>query len=278
MPLGDEHPTQITPVVNYVIIALNVIVFLIQQSRPEAFTIAYAATPYEITHNEDLTEPVVFTQQVAVEDNLGRVRTVPREEQIPQAPVPFPVWFTLFTSIFMHGGFAHLFGNMLYLWIFGDNVEEVLGHARYLLVYLGCGLCASLAHIAMAPNSLIPSLGASGAIAGVMGMYLIWFPHNQVRVLVFRMITWMPALLVIGLWIVMQLLLGMGELSTMGQQGGVAYAAHVGGALAGICFGLVYLSRARSIGERPSQLGWGPQRYREPYPPARAPFDRPPRF
>jgi membrane associated rhomboid family serine protease len=157
---------------------------------------------------------------------------------------------------------------MLYLWIFGDNVEEVLGHVRYLLVYLACGLAASLAHIALAPNSLIPTLGASGAIAGVMGMYVIWFPHNQVRVLVIRTITWMPALLVIGLWIVMQLVLGMGELSAAAQRGGVAYAAHVGGAAAGIVFGVVYRSRARALEERPSDLGWAPPRRRIPYPPS----------
>src|SRR5262249_41295905 len=203
--------------------------FILQQSRPESFTIACAATPYEITHNRDIDRPVVLRREVAAQDTFGRVRLQPEEQVVPQAPVPFPVWFTLFTSIFMHGGLAHIAGTMLSLWIFGDNVEEVLRHVRYLLVYLACGLAASLAHIALAPDSLIPSLGASGAIAGVMGMYLIWFPNNQVRVLAFRTITWMPALLVIGLWIVLQLVLGMGELSTAGQQGGVAYAAHVDG-------------------------------------------------
>jgi membrane associated rhomboid family serine protease len=154
---------------------------------------------------------------------------------------------------------------MLYLWIFGDNVEEVLGHWRYLLVYLACGLAASLAQIATAPSSLIPTLGASGAIAGVMGMYLVWFPHNQVRVLVFRFITVMPALLVIGLWIVMQIVLGMGDLDAAGEGGGVAYAAHVGGAVAGIVFGLIYRDRALALGAPPTTLGWAPRRYREPY-------------
>src|SRR5262249_50422853 len=131
---------------------------------------------------------------------------------------------------------------------------------------LACGLAASLAHIALAPNSLIPTLGASGAIAGVMGMYIIWFPHNQVRVLALRTITWMPALLVIGLWIVMQLVLGMGELSTAGQRGGVAYAAHAGGAPAGIVSGVVSRSRAQALAERPSNPGWAPPHRRVPYP------------
>jgi len=258
MPLGDETPTRIVPVVNYGIIALNVLVFFLQQSRPETFTIAYAATPYEISHNVDIDRPVVVSRPAAEQDALGRVRLAPEEEVIPQAAVPFPVWFTLLTSVFMHGGLAHLAGNMLYLWIFGDNVEEVLGHVRYLLVYLACGLAASLAHIALTPDSLIPTLGASGAIAGVMGMYLIWFPQNQVRVLVFRTITLMPALLVIGLWIVMQLVLGMGELSAAGERGGVAYDEHVGGAAAVLVFGAVYRGRARALEERPSDLGWAP--------------------
>jgi membrane associated rhomboid family serine protease len=266
MPLGDESPTRIVPVVNYAIIALNILVTLLQQARPESFTIAYSATPYEITHNVDIDRPVVLSREQAVQDAAGRVELRPEEQAIPQAAVPFPVWFTLLTSIFMHGGLAHLAGNMLYLWIFGDNVEEVLGHVRYLFVYLACGLCASLAHIALAPDSLVPSLGASGAIAGVMGMYVIWFPYNRVRVLALRTITLMPALVVIGLWIVMQLVLGMGSLSSMGQQGGVAYAAHVGGAAAGILFGIVYKYRARALEERPSDLGWAPRTYRAAYP------------
>jgi membrane associated rhomboid family serine protease len=267
MPLGDEQPTRIVPVVNYAIIALNVVVFLIQQSRPESFTIAYSATPYEITHNVDIERPVVVSREVAADDLHGQLRLQPKDLNVPQGPVPFPVWFTIFTAMFMHGGLAHIAGNMLYLWIFGDNVEEVLGHVRYAFVYLCCGVAASLAHIALAPDSVIPSLGASGAIAGVMGMYVIWFPQNRVRVLAFRTITWMPALIVIGMWILLQLFLGMGELSTAGQQGGVAYAAHVGGAAAGIVFGLVYRDWAAALTERPSNLGWAPTRYRDPPPP-----------
>jgi len=262
MPLHDLHPTRITPWVNYALIAANIVVFLVQSSRPETFTVSFAATPYEITRNRDLTEPVLLALGAAVPDGRGRAAFVERERMIPQGPVPFPVWLTLFTSIFLHGGLLHLAGNMLYLWIFGDNVEEVLGHARYLAVYLACGLVASLSHIAVAPDSMVPSLGASGAIAGVMGMYIVWFPHNQVVVLVVRVLTTMPAVLVIGLWIVMQLLLGIGDLSAAGEGGGVAYAAHIGGAGAGIFFGLLLRGRAAQDGERPLRVGWAARRYR----------------
>src|SRR5207253_7418953 len=138
----------------------------------------YAATPYEITHDVDLDQP--FRVPVPLgEDAAGRV--VVAEQVIEQGPVPFPIWFTLFTAMFLHGSPLHLAGNMLYLWIFGDNVEEVLGSVRYVIIYLCCGLAGSLAHIAAAPDSYIPTLGASGAIAGVMGAYLVWFPYHRVR-------------------------------------------------------------------------------------------------
>jgi membrane associated rhomboid family serine protease len=264
MPLGDEQPTRIVPFVNFLIIGLCVLVFFLQQSLPESFTIAYAATPYEITHNVDIARPVVVDQPRAEEDARVRLRLEAEELQIPQAAIGLPVWFTILTSMFMHGGLMHLVGNMLYLWIFGDNVEEVLGHLRYALVYVACGIAASLSHIALAPNSLIPSLGASGAIAGVMGMYIVWFPQNQVRVLAMRTITRMPALVVIGFWIILQLFLGAGQLTSMGKQGGVAYAAHVGGAVAGIVFGFVYRNRALALRQRPSDLGW-PVGYNRPY-------------
>ncbi len=266
MPLGDVEKTEITPYVNYVLIALNILVFWLQSSRPEEFTIAYAATPYEITHNEDLKEPIRIEREVQMQDPLGQVKVARKTEELPQAPVPFPVWMTLFTSIFMHGGLMHLLGNMLYLWIFGDNVEEVLGHVRYLLVYLACGFCASMAHILVAPNSLIPSLGASGAISGVMGMYLVWFPYNRVRVLFLRMITEMPAIAVIGLWILMQVFLGLGDLGHLGESGGVAYMAHVGGAVAGLGFGFMFRDRARWVRERAAYIGRGPWAHRAPAP------------
>ena len=134
----------------------------------------------------------------------------------------------------------HLIGNMLYLWIVGDNVEEVLGSVRYLIVYLACGLVGSLAQIAIDPDSVIPTLGASGAIAGMMGAYVIWFPHNQIRVLLFRFITVLPAVVVIGGWIILQIWLGANSLGGDNEQGGVAYLAHVGGAITGIVVALLF--------------------------------------
>jgi membrane associated rhomboid family serine protease len=161
--------------------------------------------------------------------------------------VPFPVWLTMFTSMFLHASPLHLAGNMLFLWIFGDNVEEVLGTARYLLVYVACGLMGTLVQIAANPDSYLPTLGASGAIAGIMGAYVVWFPHNQVRVLVFRFITVLPALVVIGLWILLQIGLGIGSVGRIGEVGGVAYLAHIGGAATGLFVGVRYRDRARDL-------------------------------
>jgi membrane associated rhomboid family serine protease len=238
LPLGDLEKTRIVPVVTYVLIALNVVMYIVQRDRGEDFTVAYAATPYEITHGVDIPGPVpvVF---------MGRGG--PRERMIDHAPGPHPIWVTLFTAMFLHGSPLHLAGNMLYLWIFGDNVEEVLGTLRYIVVYLACGLIGTFCQIAANPNSVIPTLGASGAIAGVMGAYVIWFPHNRVRVLVFRFITEMPALLVIGLWIVMQVWEGLGSIGRLGESGGVAYLAHVGGAVTGIAVAFLFRDRAEHI-------------------------------
>jgi len=136
---------------------------------------------------------------------------------------------------------------MLFLWIFGDNVEEVLGTVRYLLVYLLCGVAGTLAQIAFAPHSLIPTLGASGAIAGLMGAYIVWFPRNRVRVLFFNFLTEMPAFLVIGAWIAIQLIQGYGSIGRLGEVGGVAYLAHLGGAVAGLLVASAYRDRAIAV-------------------------------
>lgn len=249
MPLGDSARTRIIPFATYLIIALNVVMFFVQSNRGEQFTTAYAATPFEITHNEDITEPIVL--QSPGDDQPFR-KVDRRATVIPQAPVAMPVWLTLFTSMFLHGSLMHLAGNMLFLWIFGDNVEEVLGAPRYVIAYLCCGLAGSLLQIAASPNSLIPTLGASGAIAGVMGMYVVWFPYNRVRVLLGNILTEVPAIMVIGVWIAIQVWQGFGSLSRTGHSGGVAYLAHVGGAAAGI--GIAWLFRGAAL--RFEQPGW----------------------
>jgi membrane associated rhomboid family serine protease len=264
LPLGDVEKTRIVPWATYVLIALNVVMYVAQKLDASGdLTIAYAATPYEITHDVDLTGPV----PVAAPARFDRLEPLPRPAVIPQAPGPYPIWLTLFTAMFLHGSPLHLAGNMLYLWIFGDNVEEVLGTFRYVVVYLACGLIGSMAQIAASPDSLIPTLGASGAIAGVMGAYVVWFPHNRVRVLVLRFITEMPAVVVIGLWILMQLWEGFGSLGSIGEKGGVAYLAHVGGAATGIAAAYLFHDRAEELraDEAPRQ-GWfyGPEGPDEP--------------
>ena len=255
-PLGDLQKTQIVPVVTYALIAINIVVFLIQQDKGDDFTLALAATPYEITHNEDIPDPVLPQVQEPVRDPFGRVRLV-QQRAIKHAPCPIPIRWTLLTSMFLHGSWMHLIGNMLYLWIVGDNVEEVLGPFRYLVVYLGCGLVGSLAQIMVNPDSLIPTLGASGAIAGIMGTYVIWFPHNQIRVLVFRIITVLPAVVVIGGWIALQMWLGTSAIGQAGESGGVAYLAHMGGAITGIFVAFLFYDLAQYVKARNAAAeGW----------------------
>jgi membrane associated rhomboid family serine protease len=244
-PLGDLQRTQIVPVVTYSLIAINVAVFLVQQQQGDEFTLAFAATPYEITHNEDLEEPVVRTVRVLVRDPFGNGAHWERRPQArPHAPCPIPIRLTLLTSMFLHGSWMHLLGNMLYLWIVGDNVEEVLGWFRYLVVYLACGLVGSLAQVVVNPESVTPTLGASG-------------------VLLFRFITVLPAIVVIGGWIALQIWLGAGSLRRAGDSGGVAYLAHVGGAVTGIFVAVLFFGQARYVKTRNAAMeGWSV--YEEP--------------
>jgi membrane associated rhomboid family serine protease len=155
---------------------------------------------------------------------------------------PLSVYLTLFTSMFMHGGIAHIAGNMLFLWIFGDNIEDRLGHVRYVFFYLVCGVIASLAHVITTyvfsggdqATMLVPSLGASGAISGVLGGYILLHPSRRVTVILFRFLTDVPAWVAIGIWFAFQLISGLGVLGEGSAQGGVAYAAHIGGFIAGL--------------------------------------------
>ena len=230
MPLGDDNTDRtIQPIVNYILIAINVFVFVFLQGlgSNEKFTMAFSTVPAEIVSGQD----IVTEDQVAQDPNTGQTFDVPGLQ-----PTPFSVYITLLTSMFMHGGLAHIGGNMLYLWIFGDNLENVMGHKKYLIFYLLTGIAASLAHVfttvALGGNMLVPSLGASGAISGVLGGYLLLFPQRRVRVLMFNMLQEVPAIVAIGLWFVFQIISGLGMLGGRGD--GVAYAAHVGGFVAGL--------------------------------------------
>jgi membrane associated rhomboid family serine protease len=230
IPIGDDNRDRtITPYVNYVLIVINVLVFVLFQGAGNNlnFTYAFATVPAEIISGED----IVTADEVIRDPATGEQFLLPGLQ-----PTPISVYITLFTAMFMHGGWAHLLGNMLYLWIFGDNLEDRLGHGRYLLFYLLAGLLASLAHVfasvLIGDNLQIPSLGASGAIAGVLGGYLVLFPKRRITVLVLRMVTQVNAFIAVGLWFVLQLVGGLGTLS--GSSDGVAYAAHIGGFIAGL--------------------------------------------
>jgi membrane associated rhomboid family serine protease len=209
------------PVVNYAIIGLNILVFLLLQQlgSNEAFTYAFSLVPREVTTGVDLQGVQV------IRDSMGRTA------EIMQYPTPLPVYFNFISSMFMHGGIAHIFGNMLFLFIFGDNVEDHIGPIRYAIFYLLCGFAAAAGQIIMGPDSVIPMLGASGAISGVLAGYMLLFPKKQVRAIIFNFLTTVPAIVAIGLWIVYQLILGF---MTPAGTGGVAYAAHIGGFVAGL--------------------------------------------
>ena len=200
MPLGDDNSgRRITPIVTYVLIALNVLVFFL-----------------ELTNGEEFIQRWAFVPSRFLADPLGDS-------------------ITLFTAMFMHAGWVHLLSNMLYLWIFGDNVEDRLGHGLFLVFYILCGLAATFAQLALNPASNIPNLGASGAIAGVLGAYLVMFPRQQVRVLMGRMLVPMPALIVIGFWFLLQIFSQVSAFTASSQtEGGVAYMAHIGGFVAGV--------------------------------------------
>src|SRR4030095_10547668 len=197
-PIGDDDSAERTvPIVTYALIVLNVLFFFVELSGGEPFIERWSVVPRRLTAD------------------------------------PGGDFITVFTSMFMHGGWLHLGGNMLYLWIFGDNVEDRFGHAKFALFYLLCGIVATGAQVIFSVGSTVPNLGASGPIAGVLAGYLILFPRGQVRVLMGRGVVPMPALVVIGLWIVLQFV-SVGSITQSSETGGVAYMAHIGGFVAGL--------------------------------------------
>lgn len=231
-PIGDQNRQgHITPVVNYVLIALNIAVFLYQNSLPnreyavsceqaaaasiQGFVCQYGVRPFEIMAGQDL--------------------------------------ITLLTSMFLHGGWAHLIGNMAFLWVFGDNVEDAFGHLGYLVFYLVTGFAASAAHIFLNQGSPVPSVGASGAISGILGAYIVFFGSNAIRVLFGFFITTVPAWLMIGLWAGQQFLATYGTIARTEQtDGGVAYAAHAGGFIAGLLLAFVLRGTIGRPEQRPA--------------------------
>ena len=216
LPIGDDNSSRrITPLVTYALIALNVLFFLVEASGGEAFIQRWAFVPRRFLAD------------------------------------PAGDFLTIFTAMFMHAGWLHLIGNMLYLWIFGDNVEDRFGHAKFVLFYLVCGIAATFSQLAFTADSAVPNLGASGAVAGVLGAYLLLYPRGQVRVMMGRGVVPAPALVVIGFWFALQLFSGIGSVAGPDQEGGVAYMAHVGGFVAGFLLTFALRGRPAIEGARP---------------------------
>lgn len=221
LPIGDDREGGPATLVTWALIVVNVLVFLIELAQPspgalQSFIQAWGIVPREYTAGQDLA---------------------------PQIPLPF--WSTLFTSMFLHGGWMHLGGNLLYLWIFGDNIERRMGHGRFLVFYLLCGLAAGLGHIFFSPNSTVPTVGASGAISGILGGYLVLFPRNRVRVLTRTGVVAVPAMVMLGLWILIQVMSQMAA-RPGGEGGGIAYLAHIAGFVAGMVLVRIFSSRGQT--------------------------------
>jgi membrane associated rhomboid family serine protease len=204
LPIHDDVASRVVPVVTYGLIALNLLVFFLELINGDPFVEQWSFIPSRFLAN------------------------------------PAGDFVTIFTSMFMHAGWLHIGGNMLYLWIFGDNVEDWFGHLPYLVFYLLCGVAATFAQLAFSMGSTIPSLGASGAIAGVLGAYIVLFPEERITVLFdYGGVGRVPAIIVIGLWFILQLFSGIGSVAATADTGGVAYMAHVGGFMAGLVITLI---------------------------------------
>jgi membrane associated rhomboid family serine protease len=209
IPIGDDDSSSRTvPLVSYALIAINVLVFMVELNSGDDFITRLAFVPSRFTAD------------------------------------PVNDFVTLFSAMFMHAGWLHLGGNMLYLWIFGNNVEDRFGHTNFMIFYLLSGIAATFAQLAFSLGSDVPNLGASGAIAGVLGAYLLMFPQRRVTVLLGRFVTQMPALIVLGFWFVLQFFSGIGSIAESSETGGVAYMAHIGGFVAG--FVLAHIFRGNS--------------------------------
>lgn len=252
LPIGDDNrDRRTTPIVNYLLIALNIFVFIYWQDlgRNLHFTFAYSTVPGEILSGTD----IITDAKLLKDPYTGQTIEMPGLERTPVS-----VYLTLFTSMFMHGGIAHIAGNMMFLWIFGDNLEDAMGHLNYLFFYLLCGILAGLSHVFSSAyfgqSLLIPSLGASGAISGVLGGYMILFPSRRVHVWFLFTILSVPAFLAVGLWFVFQIVNGMGALGGE-EASGVAYAAHIGGFIVGLILVKMF-SKRRPVLPKQRRANW----------------------
>ena len=222
LPVGDDNSARRTvPYITYILVLVNIIVFAVELARGDPFIVEWSFVPQRFLDN------------------------------------PAGEFWTLFTSMFMHGGWFHIVGNMLYLWVFADNVEDNFGHLKFLAFYLVCGLAATVAQMSVDIHSEIPSLGASGAIAGALGAYVLLFPRGRVKVLLGFFVIPLPAFVVLGLWIILQLLSSVGSILGPEAQGGVAYMAHLGGFTAGFMLALVLRRRGERapVDRRPWDRG-----------------------
>jgi len=261
LPLRDDNPTSRFAFVTLAIILLNVAAFLLweptfgSEQKQEVFFFCHAEIPWEVTHQVSLGDGGEAAR-AAIEQqfNEGGGAALDDQQALKQECGHKSWWESIFEAMFLHGGWLHIGGNMLFLWVFGNNVEDKIGHTLYFVFYLVSGIVASLAQLAVAPNSVIPNLGASGAIAGVLGAYLLMFPRRRVLTLVFFFLitaVYLPAFVVLGLWFVLQLFNGVGSLtSRVNVSGGVAFWAHIGGFSFGAIMALLFFPKER-FGARP---------------------------
>jgi membrane associated rhomboid family serine protease len=279
IPLRDDNPTRHFPIVTLAIIALNFAAFLIweptfgTQQQQQTFFFCNAEIPWEVTHQTTLGEGGPEAQRVLAEQLKESTEEAGHDQQFLADHCGKKVWWeSIFVAMFLHGGWLHILGNMLFLWIFGNNVEDKLGVIGFPLFYLASGVAATIAQLAISSNSIVPNLGASGAIAGVLGAYLVMFPRRRVLTLIiFFFITWvyLPAYVVLGLWFVLQLFSGVGELGTkVNSGGGVAFWAHIGGFTFGALMAALFFPKERFGAEPPPRRpdarrgswGWGSRR------------------
>ncbi|MDQ4049334.1 MAG: rhomboid family intramembrane serine protease [Actinomycetota bacterium] len=250
-PLKDDIPTRRFPILTVALIVANVVMFFAFQgaffddAEFDSKVVEYGAIPYEITHPGKECGVVPGSERVACEGQPG----------VGDAPDQAPTWLTILTSMFMHGGLLHLGGNMLFLWIFGNNIEDSMGRPRFIAFYLLGGLAALLAQTIIEPNAAVPTIGASGAVAAVLGGYALLYPRARVVtvifIIIFFTIVTLPALLVLGAWFLLQLLNGAGSLAQpVGEGGGVAYFAHIGGFLFGLLMIRLFADRVHEDYER----------------------------